>query len=258
MCARPRSDAWTLDLPRDEPERRGLEEVLLGLGNGYVFVRSAPPEAPGGDGRYAGVYVAGVYNRLATPGPGGVRVDESVVNLPDWARVAVRSPRGDLFDPGGARTVHDHRRLDLRRGVLHRVVLVREAAGERTAVEQERFVSMSDPHLAYLRVRVRPLDWSGTVAVTTAVDADVANDNVPAFAGLANRHLRILQDDADARGIRVLGETTQSRIVVATFSRSSVDPAPTRELVGPGPRRTVEIHVAPDRPAAIMTSLSRI
>ena len=79
--------------------------------------------------------------------------------------------------------------LDLRRGVLTRLVRVRDPDGRATRMTQRRFVSMADPHLAGLETTVVPENWSGRLEVRSALDGRVTNAGVERYRALDGRHL---------------------------------------------------------------------
>lgn len=153
--------------------------------------------------------------------------------------------------------------LDMRHALLHRETHVAHAAGRRTAILQQRWVSLREPHLAYLRASVVPLDWSGALEIGSWIAGDVINDNVVAFRGLAAGHLSILHADVLPEGSGlIVAETTQSRIRVAVAARTAV-PASAATGAAPSPIRpghTWTVPVSPgspvvvDKTAAVFTS----
>jgi hypothetical protein len=102
---------------------------MLTLGNGYLATRGAAPEAESDDVHYPGTYLAGFHNRLSGAGPSDG--EESIVNLPNWLPLTFRPAGGYWFAPGRG-CVHEHRVLDLRRGVYLRELLVVDRARRRT------------------------------------------------------------------------------------------------------------------------------
>ena len=66
-----------------DARRRGS---LFGLGNGLLFVRAFPSDAPDdeADEFYAGTYRAGCYNRREVALDGVQLGHDSLANLPNW------------------------------------------------------------------------------------------------------------------------------------------------------------------------------
>lgn len=221
LCRR-RESAWELDIPSADPAEEGAEEVLMTLANGYLATRGASPEGSPTGRDYPGTYVAGVYNRLTSVIGGRGRVDESIVNLPDWLPLWIHPVAPNTSATPALRVIHDHRVLDMRRGLLLREMLVEGAAGYRAHVHQERFVSMRHPHRAHLRTVLTPVEWAGRLRIVSAIHGSVINDNVATFSALRKRHLRMRERGQEDGTSWVAVETTQSRVRVAVATRTRV------------------------------------
>lgn len=236
LCAEP-ADEWQLDYVGTDSAEEGTREALLTVGNGYLATRGAVPESHDDGVHYPGTYVAGIYNRLTSEVNGVDREDESVVNLPNWLPLTFRPEGGQWLCPGVPEPHHEHRRLDLRTGVLQRDVVLADAEGRVTRLRQQTLVSMSEPHRAAQRTVLIPENWSGRLQVRAALDGTVRNRNVAAFAGLADRHLTDVSTATDSRSLLCLSaRTTQSAATVALCARTDVS----RDGVSAGAQRHVE------------------
>ncbi|SCF17489.1 Trehalose and maltose hydrolase (possible phosphorylase) [Micromonospora viridifaciens] len=222
LCSRPPPAGWVLAYRGDEaPGEEGTRETMLTLGNGYLASRGADPEASADGVHYPGTYLAGFHNRLAGPGqPDGT---ESIVNLPNWLPLTFRPASGEWFAPGRGRRLHEHRMLDLRRGVYLREVLVVDRDRRRTRVRQRRLVSMANPHLAALETIIVAENWSGRLEIRSGIDGGVLNANAPAEAGSCGRHLAdVTTGGGDAETIWLTAVTTSSRHQVAVAARTRI------------------------------------
>jgi alpha,alpha-trehalase len=148
--------AWTLTYDGFDPAAERLREALCTLGNGYFATRGAAPEAAAGAVHYPGTYVAGLYDRLVSRVAGRQVENEDLVNLPNWLPLTFRPAGGQWLDLGEQEVLDYRLELDLRRGVLTRLLRVREGDGRVTRATQRRFVHMADPHLAGLETTVVP------------------------------------------------------------------------------------------------------
>ncbi|MCP9955461.1 hypothetical protein LUX39_50595 [Actinomadura madurae] len=124
---------WILAYNGYDPAAEGLREALCTLGNGYFATRGAAPESSADDVHYPGTYIAGCYGRL-TAEIGGRRFDNAdLVNMPNRLPLTFRAADGEWFDPDRAlqedRLLSCRQELDLRRGVLTRLVRSRDRAG---------------------------------------------------------------------------------------------------------------------------------
>jgi alpha,alpha-trehalase len=229
---------WKLAFDGMDPAREGLRETLCALGNGYVVTRGAAPESHADGTHYPGTYAAGVYNRLTTTVAGREVENESLVNLPNWLPLTFRIDGGAWFEPGAFDTLLQRWELDLRAGLLTRMLRVRDRLGRTTRLVQRRVVSMANPHLAALETTVTAENWSGLLELRAALDGTVLNDGVARYRELSRRHLRTLrtvQLDGEATLLEV--ETTQSRVAIALAARTRAIQTGTTV---PAERETVE------------------
>jgi alpha,alpha-trehalase len=217
------TSTWVLGYDGFDPDREGLREALCTVGNGYLATRGAPPEARADEVHYPGTYVAGCYNRLVTEVAGRSVDNEDIVNVPNWLPLTFRIGDGEWFDVRRLDRLAYRQELDLRRGVLTRIVRCRDLAGRITRVVQRRFVDMSHPHLAALEVTIGAENWSGPVEVRSALDGTVTNSGVARYRGLRGDHLvPVEQGDLGGGGIYLEVQTRQSRIFIAEAARTRV------------------------------------
>lgn len=231
LCTSPPSADWVLSYRGSDPAVEGTRETLLTLGNGYVATRGASPEVAADETHYPGTYAAGFYNRLTSVVNGNPREDESMVNLPNWLPLTFRPAGGAWFAPGATSIAHEHRALDLRRGLLTREVVVVDGQQRRTRLRQRRLVSMAAQHLAALETTVIPENWSGRIEIRSALDGRVRNTNVHTYAGLAADHLTDTVTGTDQHEtVWLVAETTTSRLRVAQAARTRLRRGGDRDL----------------------------
>ena len=194
---------------------------------------------------YPGTHLAGVYNPLYTDLGEHSRDDEHMVNAPNWLPLEFRLADEEWFRPGSPDLVEYRQQLDLRRGVLTRVVRVRDRAGRTSTVTTVRFVSQATPHIAVLETTFEAEDWTGHVTVRSGIDGRVANRNVAADAQLASGHLvPRTTEQVGVETVLLQMETTRSGVHIAMAARTrATTPSgdrPHPRLRGPPP--------APPRP----------
>ncbi len=203
------------------PEREGLRETLCTLGNGYFATRGAASEASADGVHYPGCYVAGGYNRLQSKIHDHVVENEDLVNLPNWLPLNLRPAGGAWLDVDACDILDYEQRLDLRHGVLLRVLTVRDGEGRDTRFEQERMVHMRRSHLAALQVRATALNWDGRLQIASALDGRVVNAGVARYGALAKQHLEPVAAQAvGADGMLLHCRTSQSRLEIALGART--------------------------------------
>ena len=227
---------WTLVYEGYDPKQEGLREALCTLGNGYFATRGAAPESTADAVHYPGTYIAGCYNRLKTDIAGKTIENECMVNVPNWLPLSFCIENGDWFDIEELAILEYRQELDLRQGILSRLVRFDDAQGRRTRLFQRRFVSMANPHLAGLETSIVAENWSGNLRIRSALDGRVTNSGVERYRQLSNRHLRPLDAQAiDSETIYLQEETRQSFIHISEAARTG--------LYREGQRIAVEPHV---------------
>ncbi|MEU8305471.1 glycosyl hydrolase family 65 protein [Actinomadura sp. NPDC048955] len=262
---------WVLAYDGYDPATEGLREALCTLGNGYVATRGAAPESPADGVHYPGTYVAGCYDRLQAE-IGGLHADNAdLVNMPNWLPLTFRAEDGEWFDPDAAlredRLLSYRQELDLRRGVLTRLVRVRDRAGRTFRLAQRRIVSMDDPHLAALETTIVAEDWSGALHIRSALDGRVANAGVERYRGLPGTHLTREEPppQSDPELLLLRASTVSSKIGIGVAARTRVSvPAKASRLTEAGwaaQDLTVDAergaHVTVEKVAAVFTSRDR-
>jgi alpha,alpha-trehalase len=214
---------WTLVYEGFDPEREGLREALCTLGNGYFATRGAAPESSASEVHYPGTYMAGVFNRLTTDLDSVAVENEDMVNLPNWLPLAFRTEGADWFDLHKAELLEYRQELDLRKGLLTRLVRFREPSGKETRFVQRRFVHMAFPHLAGLETTIVAENWSGRIDIRSALDGGVTNWGVGRYRQLNNNHLVPVDTTlVDSETICLRVETSQSHIRIGEAARTRV------------------------------------
>jgi trehalose/maltose hydrolase-like predicted phosphorylase len=77
-------------------------------------------------------------------------------NFPNWLALGFRIGDGDWFDTRTVKLLSYRQELDLRRGMLFRVISFEDGQGRRTSLKERRLVSMSSVHLGALELEVTP------------------------------------------------------------------------------------------------------
>ncbi len=213
--------AWTLAYDDYDPAREGAREALCAQGNGYFTTRGAMPWSRADGVHYPGTYVAGGYNRMRTDIAGRVVENEDLVNLPNWLELVFRFAGEDWFDEREVRILSFRQEFDLRRGVLSRLMVFEHGHGRRSRLEECRFVSMADPHLAALDLKLTPENWSGRICARSGVDGRVVNSGARLYRPFNNRHLVPLGGDVvDSQTVNLRVRTSQSNLHVAQAVRT--------------------------------------
>ncbi|MDR2052711.1 MAG: hypothetical protein LBP80_04780 [Treponema sp.] len=157
--------AWLIETQSEGPEERDFYENIFSQGNGYMGVRGYAPESPKRNSHERSVFLAGFFEYIKT----GIT---DMVNQPDFSRSAIWLNGISAAD---LPKTNFRQSLDMRNGVLTRRYTVKDSADRMTGVEIIRFLSMDNPHLAGIRIKIRPLNFSGRIKIGTGIDGDTAN-----------------------------------------------------------------------------------
>jgi HAD superfamily hydrolase (TIGR01509 family) len=148
-----------------DPSKERSREALLTVGNGFFGTRGAMDETHANTINYPGTYIAGLYNRLTTTVSGRKVENEDFVNVPNCLPVSFKIEDGEWFNPNKNKILEINRTLDFKTGLLHRVMVVEDEEGHRTHIESCRFASMKNMHLAALRYKITPLNYSAPISL---------------------------------------------------------------------------------------------
>src|SRR5579871_334401 len=198
-------DTWRVTQTVFEPRQLERDETLFALSNGNLGVRGSLEEMPSVS---RGTFLAGAWERSAIHyherHPGFARHTNTRVPVADATQISIQlgsNPLGASELALGELLAFE-RSLDLKTGRLLRRALWRAPDGQTLEVDAERIVPFADSALLCIRLRVRSIDYSGPVALESAVRGDlhaVAQGDDPRIGAGRGSHLRTLERHADAK-----------------------------------------------------------
>src|SRR5262245_54970327 len=147
------TDLWILSQDSFDPKKQHHQETIFTIGNGYLSTRGAFEEGYPDDRR--ATFIHGVFDKAPI-------VFTELANAPDWLPITIILNNDERFSLDSRTVESFNRALDLRTGLLTRMVRWRSPAGLTATLTFERFVSLADEHLLYLRCRVTP-EFAGTI-----------------------------------------------------------------------------------------------
>ncbi len=213
------TDGWKLEYFDYDITKERSREALLTVGNGYFGTRGAMEEADANEINYPGTYIAGVYNRLVTRISGKDIENEDFVNCPNWLPVRFKIEDGPWIDINKVEILNIHRSLDFKTGLFTRKMTIKDEDGNISRVESERFVSMDNPHVAALRYRIIPQNYSGNITFLSALNGVIENTGVERYKALQSKHLQPIEQGSDGEIVFLKVKTVQSEIEIAESAR---------------------------------------
>lgn len=170
---------WQIIEEGFNPAHNRISESLCSIGNGRMGQRANFEERYSGD-TLPGNYVAGIYypdkTRVGWWKNGYPEYFAKVLNAPNWIGIDIAFD-GQPFDLALC-TIESFRRvLDMQKGTLERYVTAQLPDGRRLEVASCRFCSIADDETGAIEYRIKPLNFSGTLSITSYIDANVINQD---------------------------------------------------------------------------------
>ena len=159
---------WQICHKDFDPKRIQLMESCFTLSNGYMGVRGTLEEDY--IQNRPGFCVSGFYEKVPRSKYWFDEPDyfQTTVNHYDWCSVRL-FVGGEEFSLLSGNVLHHQRKLNIRTGVLERSCEWESPSGKRVDVTTERVISLNEKHSAALRYTVKPLNFSGSIRLVSAV-----------------------------------------------------------------------------------------
>ncbi|EKQ69440.1 beta-phosphoglucomutase [Leptolyngbyaceae cyanobacterium JSC-12] len=160
------------------PTQLHHKETVFTLSNGYLGTRGTFEE--GYPRSCPATLISGVYD--AAP----VVVTE-LANCPDWASLTLQigiqtgadaGIKWERFRLDQGEILNYKRWLNLRRGILSRLVQWRSPAGHVIELGFERFVSLAKQHVAAVRCQIRSINFAGVVEIHAGLNGFPDNEGL--------------------------------------------------------------------------------
>ncbi|MEA3441405.1 MAG: glycoside hydrolase family 65 protein [Chloroflexota bacterium] len=253
------NDLWQIFEDTFDPQSQHHKETIFTIGNGYLATRGAFEEGYPDDRR--GTFVHGVFDDVPI-------IFTELVNAPDWLPfiISLEDERFSL-DTG---TVEKFRRsLDLRTGVLTRIVHWKSPGGRRAEITFERFISLADQHTMLIRCQVVP-KFEGVIEFRASLNGNTDTESIA--------HWHWIGQGIQEETIYLHNRTRNTQIELASAMRflviagkplfdnfCNVENTPTRVIVmnaHPGEPITLEkcvsIITSRDTPAVVNSAIEHV
>ena len=238
------NNPWRITESGFDPEHYSLNATLFALGNGYIGLRGTFEEGLEGAADQHGCYLNGVY--FSEPISYGESAYGYAKNNQRIASTALPHQLGiklddEPMDMSRGQVLEHHRELQLDNGLLSRSLRWRSRGGQTLTIESRRLVSLMDRHLVITEYRITPEDFSGSLKISSSLDATPAqteaSDDPRVGSGINPDDLKALESRADERGLLVSQQLRSSgfTLVSAACDKfSGTQPSSTHsERLGP-------------------------
>ncbi|MDG2081604.1 MAG: beta-phosphoglucomutase family hydrolase [Bacteroidales bacterium] len=212
-------DNWQLSYNDYIPSKEKSREALLTVGNGYMGIRGAMEETTAGEYNYPGTYIAGLYNRLTTNVSNKDIINEDFVCAPNWMTITFKIDDGEWINPNNILIDKIHRDLNLKSGLLTRVMEITDNENRQTKIESYRVGSMSNPNIAAIKYAITPLNYQGKITISSIIDGAVINDGVKRYRELNQQHLEAVNQGGEENISWLTVKTNQSKIEITEAAK---------------------------------------
>ena len=172
-----RHDAWNILEQEFHPEYNEISESCFSIGNGKIGQRGYFEEQFSG-ASFRGSYVAGIYFSSKTGNDfsknGCPEQVNQMLNAPDWAGIEILV-NGEVLDLATCRVKNFWRVLNMKTGCLERSFVAKIVSGKEIQVSATRFCSIVEKEAGVIRYSVKPLNFDGTITITSYIDGNVVN-----------------------------------------------------------------------------------
>ncbi|MBN1622055.1 MAG: glycoside hydrolase family 65 protein [Endomicrobiales bacterium] len=213
---------WLIADHEYSSELQNVRETQFALGNGYVGSRGILEEKP--EGSMPGTFFAGIYDFT------GAEVEE-LVNAPEPFHFKVMAPEGEKLGAAAMNIVKHSRWLDMQKGLLARKTVYSSVNHGKFDYQSLRFISMSNPNIAVIRVYITPLDKKTEFTIRSFVDTSVFNKGLVTEGDKKHFHIEEYEKKGNNNYLRV--ETLEKEIPISYA---------TRIVVRKGRKKHVESH----------------
>jgi len=163
---------WMIIEEGFHPEKSQTSESIFSLANEYQGARGFFEEGYSGES-LIGCYLNGVYEERYLREPSAYRGISNrlcfMVNTANWLYTRLELD-GERLDLAQSHFCDFRRELDLRSGQLQREFVWETRSGKRLKLIFSRLMSMAIKEVAFQRIAITPLNFSGPITVTLGVD----------------------------------------------------------------------------------------
>jgi alpha,alpha-trehalose phosphorylase len=199
-------EEWKISENKFETENNYIDETVFTLGNGYIGMRGNFEEGytgPKGTG-FEGIYINGFYEseiiKYGEVAYAYAEKSQTMLNVTD-SKIIKLYLEDEEFNMLTGEISDYERVLDMKKGLLKRVLVWVSPKGKKVKIDIERVVSFYNKHLICFKYEVIPINFDGKIRIVSALNGDVTNlvtENDPRVgSGLQGRVLNVEDKNAD-------------------------------------------------------------
>lgn len=226
-------EKWVVREENFSLETNYRNETTFALSNGYIGSRGTMEEAYpfDADTGMEGNFINGFYEstdiRYGEANFGSPLKSQTLLNLPNLKETKI-TVDGETFSLLESHVSRYHRSLYLKEGVVRRSLVWRTKSGKELKIESLRLVSFRLKHCMVQQLVLTPLNFQGTVEISSRLNADVENQtrktNPIVDYGPFGRRLEPILLENHGQVQLYEGQTIGSNLTMACGSQVEVSP----------------------------------
>ncbi|MDB5053512.1 MAG: trehalose phosphorylase [Bacilli bacterium] len=173
-------EPWTITENSFDEKTNRRNETIFAVANGYIGMRGSFEEGledtaiPSSNGTYLNGFYDSTPIIYGEEAFGYAKNHQTMLNVTD-SKIIDLIIDGEKFSLDSGTVNAYSRQLDMRKGILFRKVFWETTTGKQVEITIERMVSLTNKHLACIRYRVKPLNFSGELQFISAINGEVHN-----------------------------------------------------------------------------------
>lgn len=208
------ADEWRIIEEGFNPETNRFSESIFSLGNEHMGLRGFFEEQYSGDSLH-GIYLAGVYypdkTRVGWWKIGYPEFFAKVINSTNWIGINIEI-NDQTVDLAKISFKDFRRELNMKEGCLTRSFTMISDNNHETAFKFTRFVSMADPNLALVKVKVTPINHHAKIKFEPYLNGDVVNED----ANYGEKFWEAITRESDSKVTSLTMATKKTDFLVTT------------------------------------------
>jgi trehalose/maltose hydrolase-like predicted phosphorylase len=231
-----------------------VNETLFALGNGYLGMRGTFEEGLGRSG-LEGTYINGFFESApiiyGEKFQGFAENKQTILNLANAKVIRLWIGDGGANNPGGGggtgeefnlltgKILSYQRALNMREGVLRRIMVWQSPQGKQVQLAVERLVLHTHQHTAMIRYQLTPLNFDGPITLFSGIDGAIrqsehAEDDPRLGTVFAGDVLKLEEQTFHGEVALMVHRTVTTRFSVACGIRNVLDTSSACELYNDG------------------------
>lgn len=222
-------DRWNIIEEKFDISRNCVNESIFTLGNGYIGLRGNFEEGYQGleDTSLEGTYINGFYEIepifYSETAYGYARNNQTMLNVTNSKIIEVYVD-DEKFSMFNGKIINHRRILDMKHGLLKRLVHWRSSSGKELEINTTRIVSFTNRHLVLIHYEIKAVNFNGNIRIASVLDGNVSNQRAssdPRFgSALSGQVLKVIEKVQSGDFTAIIQKTQKSKLTLVCAMKS--------------------------------------